>query len=178
MGASSRKKTGKMEISGWVLVQDAPPFKNSVSHSDARPGFYNSVNETYKKHRDDVPHWTKAKHKTLYPVILEARKTNLKVERDHPGKDWATIWKRTLCTKLTNKQRMLNFKIVHSVLHTGYRWRKQAKDPGICPHCAQMETIKHLFTLVQCGETSGCVAQRLPSLGLSNNANHLIFQAE
>ena len=42
------------------------------------------------------PHWTKAKHKTLYTVILEARKTNLKVERDHPGKDWATIWKRTL----------------------------------------------------------------------------------
>ena len=70
------------------------------------------------------------------------------VERDHPGKDWATIWKRTLCTKLTNKQITLNFKIVHSVLPTGniLRKRSKAKDAGTCPHCTQIETIKHLFT--------------------------------
>ena len=92
------------------------------------------------------PDWTKIKQKTLYQTVLEARQTKPKVERDHPGKDWATIWKRTLCTKLTNKQITLNFEIVHSVLPTGNRSRKQSQDPGTCPHCSQIEKIKHLFT--------------------------------
>ena len=129
-----------------TVLRGIIPFKNNVPHSDARPEFYNSVIRVYRKHRDDVPDWFKTKSKTLYPVILEARETKPKVERDHTGKDWATIWKRTLCTKLTNKQITLNFKIVHSVMPTGNRLRKYSQDPGTCPHCTQMETIKHLFT--------------------------------
>ena len=129
-----------------IPFRESLPLKNSVPHSDARPEFYNSVVKTYKKYRGDVPDWTKVKQKTLYQTILEARQTKPKVERDHPGKDWATIWKRTLCTTLTNKQITLNFKIVHSVLPTGNILRKRSKDPDTCPHCTQIETIKHLFT--------------------------------
>ena len=129
-----------------IPFRESLPLKNSVPHSDARPEFYNSVVKTYKKYRGDVPDWTKVKQKTLYQTVLEARQTKPKVERDHPGKDWATIWKRTLCTKLTNKQITLNFKIVHSVLPTGNILRKRSKDAGTCPHCTQIETIKHLFT--------------------------------
>ena len=117
IGSIISETTGNMKISGRVLVREIAPFKNNIPHSDARPGFYNSVIKTYKKHQYDVSGWTKAKHKTLYPIILEARETKTKVERDHPSEDWATIWKRTLCTKFTNKQITLNFKIVHSVLH-------------------------------------------------------------
>ena len=65
----------------------------------------------------------KIKLKTLLASIMESRKTEPKVQRDCPGMIWVTIWKRTLYTKLTNKQITLNFKTVQGVLPTGNRLR-------------------------------------------------------
>jgi len=147
----SARKTKWKELAiywcGFHLREIAPILAvNTRPHCFHKPFFYTQVIQNFHKCRDCVADWNKVKVNSLYASVLEDRGTTPRVELKNPGKDWATVWERTLCTKTSNKQTVFTFKILHGFLPTGSVLRKYTTDPGKCPHCAQIETVYHVFS--------------------------------
>jgi len=133
---------------GFSLRDIAPELAhNNTPHCFTRPKFYISVLKNFRENTDNVADWKNIKHQNYLASLMEARETKPRVERGYPGKDWATVWKRSLCYTLTNRQFCFNFKMIHNVLPTGSRLRRQSKDRGLCPYCNFPETRDHIFAL-------------------------------
>ena len=132
---------------GFSLRHVAPEMARlTLPHSDRLSPFYHSVLSSFRSYGDRVADWTKVKLRPLYPIILGCLETEPRVQKERPHLPWDSIWKRTLCTKKTsNKFASLNFKIVHRILPTGFRLRRQSSDSGNCPHCGVLEDTKHIF---------------------------------
>ena len=138
---------------------------------DTMPEFYTSVIATYRIYINHIHDWSKITHKLFLATAVERQGTLPKVQRDSPGKDWATIWKRNLNRKLHNRHVSLNFRMIHNILPTGNRLCKKTKDPGRCPHCTRVETVEHLFT--ECIVVKAAATWLSLYLGTFNEAQNL-----
>ena len=63
-----------------------------------------------------------------------------------------TIWQRTYCKLITNKQGDINWKIVHRILPTALSLNRMRCYNTKCHRCNETETVEHV--IVQCTQTN------------------------
>lgn len=86
--------------------------------------------------------------KTMVPA-MEHWRTNI---QPTPILDY-TIWQRTYCKLITNKQGDINWKIVHRILPTALSLnRMRCYHTRHCHRCNETETVEHV--IVQCTQTN------------------------
>ena len=131
-------------LSLWSVAPSLARGNQPLCHS--QPSFYRSVLQNFRENKNAVTDWHSFDKKEYTANLLGLKHIQPRITKKYPGKNWSSIWERTLCARLTNKQISFNFKVVHNVLPTGSRLQKRGVDPGRCPHCSEIETLEHIFT--------------------------------
>ena len=128
---------------------------NDNTEQTLQPSFNNQQNIAGQHLKD----FTEQKTKDFYKQLLADKNTTVPAI-EHWRKEIQptpilndTIWQRTYCKLVTNKQGDINWKIVHRILPTALSLnRMRCYNTKQCHRCNETETVEHV--IAQCTQTN------------------------